>query len=79
VPFPGVLGWVGLSAPRATPKSVLDRLTDALDNSLDDQNVRKRMGELAAEIPDRVSRGQQPLAGVLRSNIASWTRIINSE
>jgi tripartite-type tricarboxylate transporter receptor subunit TctC len=74
-----VLGWQGLFAPRATLKSVLDKLTDALDQALDDQNVRKRMGELANEIPDRASRGQQPLAAMLRSDIARWTRIINTE
>jgi len=53
-----------------TPKSVLDKLTDALDKALDDQNVRKRMGELANEIPDQASRGQQPLAALVRNDIA---------
>jgi tripartite-type tricarboxylate transporter receptor subunit TctC len=74
-----VLGWTGLFAPRATPKPILDKLTDALNKALDDQNVRKRMGELAAEIPDRASRGQQPLAALVRSDIARWTRIIKTE
>ena len=71
--------WVALFAPRETPKSVLDKLTDALDKALEDQNVRKRMGELANEIPDQASRGQQPLAALVRNDIARWERIIKTE
>ena len=74
-----VLGWVGLFAPRATPKQILDKLTDALDKALDDQNVRKRFFDLIFEIPDKASRGQQPLAAVVRSDIARWTPIIKTE
>lgn len=74
-----VSAWVALFAPRETPKSVLDKITDALDKALDDQNVRKRMGELANEIPDRASRGQQPLAALVRADIARWERIIKTE
>jgi tripartite-type tricarboxylate transporter receptor subunit TctC len=74
-----VLGWTGLFAPRATPKPILDKLTDALGKALDDQNVRKRMGDLAPEIPDTASRGQQPLAALVRSDIARWTRIMKTE
>ena len=71
--------WVALFAPRETPKSVLDKLTDALDKALDDQNVRKRFFDLIFEIPDKASRGQQPLAAVVRSDIARWTPIIKTE
>jgi hypothetical protein len=46
---------------------------------LDDQNVRKRFFDLIFEIPDKASRGQQPLVAVVRSDIARWMPIIKTE
>ena len=71
-----VLSWVALFAPKETPKPILDVLTDALDKALDDQNVRRQFLDLINEIPDKASRGQQPLAGLVKSEVARWTRII---
>src|SRR5262245_62977992 len=34
--------WWALFAPKGTPQPILDRLTDALDKALDDENVRRR-------------------------------------
>ena len=70
-----VLAWFALFAPKATPKPILDELTNALDKALDDQNVRKRFFDLTSEIPDKASRGQQPLAALVKSDIARWTQI----
>jgi tripartite-type tricarboxylate transporter receptor subunit TctC len=71
-----VTGWLALFAPRGMPKPVLDKLTDALDKALDDDNTRKRLLELGSEIPDKTQRGQQPLAALVTSEIARWTPII---
>ena len=73
-----VLGWGALFAPKATPKPTLDKLTNALDEALDDHNVRKRFSELIFEIPDKASRGQQPLAALVKSDVARWTQIIKA-
>ena len=70
--------WNGLFAPKATPKPVLERLAGALDKALDDANTRKRLQELGSDIPDKASRGPQPLAALVKSEIAKWTPIINS-
>jgi tripartite-type tricarboxylate transporter receptor subunit TctC len=70
--------WWGLFAPKGTPRPILDRLTDALDKALDDQNTRRRFLELGADIPDKTKRGQQPLAKVVKSEIARWAPIIKS-
>jgi len=74
-----VSAWLALFAPRETPKPILAKLTDALDKALDDQNVRKQMHDLAHEIPDKRIRGQQSLAGLLRSDIARWAQIIKTK
>ena len=70
--------WFALFAPKATPRPVLDRLTDALDKALDDQSVRKRLIDIGADIPRKEERGQQALAALLKSEIARWTPIIKA-
>jgi tripartite-type tricarboxylate transporter receptor subunit TctC len=71
-------GWYALFAPRGTPKPIVDRLTDALDHALDDESVRRRLAELGCDIPEQARRGQQPLAALVRSEIARWTPIIKA-
>jgi tripartite-type tricarboxylate transporter receptor subunit TctC len=73
-----VLAWLALFAPKATPKPILDKLTDALDKALDNQNVRNRFFDLIWEIPDKASRGQQPLAALVKRDIDRWTQIIKA-
>src|SRR5437763_8866274 len=71
-------GWFGLFAPKATPKPILDKLTDALDRALDDADTRRRLHALANDIPDKPQRGQQPLRDLLKREIARWTLIIQA-
>jgi tripartite-type tricarboxylate transporter receptor subunit TctC len=70
--------WDGLFAPKATPKPILDKLTDALDKALDDAAIHKRLLELGSDIPDKAMRGSLPLAALVKSEIAKWTPIIKA-
>jgi tripartite-type tricarboxylate transporter receptor subunit TctC len=70
--------WNGLFAPKATPKPVLDKLTDALDKALDDEATRKRLFEVGSDIPEKSRRGQQALLALVKSEIARWTPIIKA-
>jgi tripartite-type tricarboxylate transporter receptor subunit TctC len=70
--------WNALFAPKGTPKSVLDRLTDALDRALDDEGVRRRLLDLGCDIPNKADRGPQPLAALVKSEIARWTPILEA-
>jgi tripartite-type tricarboxylate transporter receptor subunit TctC len=70
--------WNALFAPKGTPKPVLDKLTDALDSALSDESVRRRLLELGCDIPDQTGRGPQPLAALVKSEIARWTPIIKA-
>jgi tripartite-type tricarboxylate transporter receptor subunit TctC len=70
--------WNALFAPKGTPKPVLDKLSDSLDRALDDENVRKRLLDLGCDIPDKTKRGPQPLAALVKDEIAKWTPIINA-
>jgi tripartite-type tricarboxylate transporter receptor subunit TctC len=71
-------GWNALFAPKSTPKPILDQLTEALDKALDDGNTRKRLDEIAQDIPDKSRRGQEALRTLLKSEIARWTPIIKA-
>jgi tripartite-type tricarboxylate transporter receptor subunit TctC len=70
--------WYALFAPNGTPQPILDTLTDALDKALDDLDVRKRLLELGGDIPGKARRGQEPLAALVKSEIARWTPIIKA-
>jgi putative tricarboxylic transport membrane protein len=70
--------WNALFAPKGTPKEALDRLAAALDEALDDDNVRKRLLDLGCDIPAKSRRGPQPLAALVKSEIARWTPIIKA-
>ena len=70
--------WNALFAPKGTPKPILDKLSDALDKAIDDGTTQKRLLALGSEIPDAARRGQQPLAGLVKDEIARWTPIIKA-
>jgi tripartite-type tricarboxylate transporter receptor subunit TctC len=72
------LPWWALFAPKGIAQPVLDRLTKALDKALDDDSVRKRLFDIGGEIPAKAKRGQQPLAALVKSEIARWTPIIKA-
>jgi len=70
--------WFALFAPRGTPRQILDKLSDALDKALDDQNVRRRFSDLGGYVPDKARRGQQALASLVKDEIARWAPIIKT-
>ena len=70
--------WNALFAPKGTPQPILDKLTDALDKALDDEQTRKRLLELGSVLPGKAERGQQPLARLVKSEIERWTPIIKA-
>jgi tripartite-type tricarboxylate transporter receptor subunit TctC len=72
------LPWFALFAPKGTPQPILDKLSDALDKALDDQDVRKRFSSVGGEVPDKSRRGQQALATLVKDEIARWEPIIKA-
>jgi tripartite-type tricarboxylate transporter receptor subunit TctC len=70
--------WNALFAPKGTPQPVLEKLSDALDKALDDEQTRKRLLELGSVLPDKTGRGQQALAALVKSEIDRWTPVIKA-
>ena len=78
IPNLDIAPWWALFAPRGTPQSIIERLSDALDNALDDDSTRKRLLELGGDIPDRGERGPKALARMVKSDTARWAPIIKA-
>jgi tripartite-type tricarboxylate transporter receptor subunit TctC len=65
-------------APKGTLQPIIDRLVVALDKGLDDDAARKRLVDLGAEIADKRRRGPEPLAALVKSEIARLTPILKA-
>ena len=72
------LPWIALFAPKGTPQPILDTLSEALDQALDGQEVRRRFFDLGGVVPDKSKRGQQTLATLVKDEIARWGPIIKA-
>src|SRR5262249_1351120 len=45
------LSWLGLFAPKGVPRPILDKLTNALNRALDDDDVRRRVVDMGGSAP----------------------------
>jgi tripartite-type tricarboxylate transporter receptor subunit TctC len=70
--------FYALFAPKGTPAPVVETLSAALDQSLDDDGLRKRLADLGAAIPDKSRRGPAPMAALVKSEIARLTPILQA-
>jgi tripartite-type tricarboxylate transporter receptor subunit TctC len=70
--------WSAVYAPKGTPKDVIAKLASALDKTLDDPAVAKRMVDLGGAVPTRTERGPAHLASVLQSDMAKWHPILQA-
>jgi tripartite-type tricarboxylate transporter receptor subunit TctC len=70
--------WIALFAPKGTPRPILDTLSDALDQALDDPELRRRFFDLGGVVPEKSRRGPQALATLVKDEIARWEPIIKA-
>jgi len=68
--------WVTLFAPAKTPKPIVDTLVAALNKTLDDPAIAKRMVELGFDVTPNTS--PEKLAAFLQKEIATWAPIIKA-
>jgi tripartite-type tricarboxylate transporter receptor subunit TctC len=68
--------WYAFFAPRRTPRPIVDKLTDALNEALDDEITRARLFDVGCDIPDKERRGQAPLIALVKREIERWKPII---
>jgi len=68
--------WVTLFAPAKTPKPIVDTLVGALNKTLGDPAIAKRMVELGFDVTPNTS--PEKLAAFLQKEIATWAPIIKA-
>jgi tripartite-type tricarboxylate transporter receptor subunit TctC len=70
--------WRGFWAPKFTPRDVVDKLSQAVAETLADADVRKRLAELGQDIPPRDQQTPQALAAHHRAEVEKWWPVIKA-
>ena len=70
--------WAGMFAPKGTPKPIIDTLAQALDRTLDDPGVAKRLADLGGNIPSKSERTPAKFDAFVKSEIARWSPILKA-
>ena len=73
-----VSAWNAVFAPKATPKEIVAKLSEALDKALDDEATRKRLLDLGGVIPTKSERTPAHLQKFVESEVARWTPILKA-
>ena len=66
--------WNALAAPAGTPPEVIARLEAALAKSLENEDVKARFAELAAQAPS--AQGRTALQQLINSEVDRWSIIV---
>jgi tripartite-type tricarboxylate transporter receptor subunit TctC len=70
------VGWNALFAPKGTGKDILDRLNAVARAALNDDNVKKRLAELAVVPPSEAAMTPAKLREFVGTEIDKWVPII---
>jgi len=70
--------WAGMFAPKGTPAEVLKTLSAALDQSLDDTGVQKRITDLGGTIPPKDERAPAKFDAYVKGEINRWAPILKA-
>ena len=68
--------WFGLSAPKGTPRPIIEKLSKALDVALSDPDVVKRFADLGYDVPPPVHRGAAYFDKFYRNEVALWAKVL---
>jgi tripartite-type tricarboxylate transporter receptor subunit TctC len=68
--------WLGLFAPKGTPKDVVGKLNAAAVETLDDKAVRSRFADLGFESVPRDQQTPEALAALQKADAAKWWPLI---
>jgi tripartite-type tricarboxylate transporter receptor subunit TctC len=68
--------WHGLYVPKGTPKPVVDKLTQALQEALKDPTVKAKFADLGAEPASAERAMPAALQALVKSEIDRWTPLI---
>jgi tripartite-type tricarboxylate transporter receptor subunit TctC len=70
--------WIGLWAPKGTPKSVIAKLNAAAVDALANTTVRARLAGGGRTIPSREQQSPEALAALQKADIDKWWPIVKA-
>jgi tripartite-type tricarboxylate transporter receptor subunit TctC len=70
--------WAGIFAPNGVPREIIERLAEALDKSLDEPSVQKRLADLGGAIPAKDERSPAKFDAFVKAEIARWSPILKA-
>ncbi|SDP82594.1 Tripartite-type tricarboxylate transporter, receptor component TctC [Rhodoferax sp. OV413] len=73
-----VLVWNGIYAPKGTPKPILDKLNDALRAAVQDDDVKKRLGELSVDLVPLNKATPASLRAQLEAESTRWSKTLRA-
>ncbi len=68
--------WFGLSAPKGTPRPIIEKLSKALDVALADPEVAKRFADLGYDVPSPKERGADYFDKFYKDEVALWAKVL---
>lgn len=68
-----ITGWVGLAAPAATPKAVIQRIANEIKAAVDQPDVKQRIVAFGF---DPVARGPQEFAAAYAKDLPVWKHLV---
>lgn len=69
------LSWSGLSAPKGTPKAVVDKLEAAVAQAMQSPAIKQRMESQGFVVP---VQGSKPYTAFVSSEMVRWTKVIQT-
>jgi tripartite-type tricarboxylate transporter receptor subunit TctC len=68
--------WIGLFAPKGTPREIIGKLNAAVGEALADSAVRPRLIDLGLDIFPRERQTPEALGALVKADAEKWWRII---
>ncbi len=70
--------FYGIFAPKGTPKAIVDKLAEALNKGLNDEQVQKRLADLGGTVVEPNRRGPKPLGDLVKSEMDRFLPILKA-
>jgi tripartite-type tricarboxylate transporter receptor subunit TctC len=70
--------WVGIFAPKGTPKDIVSKLNGAVMSTLAEPSIRARLFDLGVEIPSPEQQTPDGFAALQKADVEQWWPIIKA-
>jgi len=72
------VAWTALFMPKGTPHDMVLRINAAVQKTMDDPQIAKRLAEIGADIPPPDQRSPEALGHLVNSEIDKWVPLIKA-